>query len=324
MNADERPPRPPWSDFKAALRAAGFRPSRRLGQNFLLDENMTRAIARDAAVGPGDFVLEVGPGCGFLSVHLAQLGVRLLAVELDPILAPIAAAFLAPYPSAEVIEADVLAGKHRLAPAIAARLPGAGPWHLVSNLPYSIGGPVLALLAGRSHPPDSMTVLIQLEVGERLAAEPGTRAWGPLSIAVQWAYAVRILRTVPANLFWPRPAVESAVVRMERRSDRAPARDRARRQRVVARLFQRRRQTLGRVVSDLLRDRRGAEALLAAIGLDSRRRAETLALDELAALADSEALAALDSPQDPSPDSRAPEPDEPEPRPSTPDRKKTS
>ena len=310
MSTGERPPRPPWSDFRAALREAGFRPSRRLGQNFLLDENMTRAIARDAEVAPGDFVLEVGPGCGFLSVHLAQLGARLLAVELDPCLAPIAAAFLAPYPSAEVVEADVLAGKHRLAPAIAARLPKTGAWHLVSNLPYSIGGPVLALLAGRSHPPDSMTVLIQLEVGERLAAAPGTRAWGPLSIAVQWAYTVQGLRTVPASLFWPRPEVESAVVRMERRSDLAPAGDRARRQQIVARLFQRRRQTLGRVVSDLLRDRGRAEALLAAVGLDSRRRAETLSLDELAALADSEPLAAPETTKNPSPDSRAGGPEE--------------
>jgi 16S rRNA (adenine1518-N6/adenine1519-N6)-dimethyltransferase len=285
VSEEERLPRPPWSEFKAALGLAGFRPSRRLGQNFLLDENMARAIARDSGIGADEFVLEVGPGCGFLSVHLADRGARLLAVEVDPRLAPIATAFLAPYPAAEVVLADVLAGKHQLAPAIEARLPEEGPWHLVSNLPYSIGGPVLALLAGLSNPPASMTVLLQLEVGERLAATPGTKAWGPLSVAVQWAFVVEIVRTVPANLFWPRPDVESAVVRMERLSDLAPAAERSRRQQIVARLFQRRRQTLGRVVADLLGDRGRAEALFAEWGLAARRRAETLALPELAALA---------------------------------------
>lgn len=278
-----RPPRPPWRAFREALDGVGFRPSRRLGQNFLLDENAARAIARDARVGPGDRVLEVGPGCGFLSVHLAHAGVALVAVELDRRLAEVARAFLAPYPEAEVVVGDVLAGRDALSPEVERRL-GSGPWHLVSNLPYSVASPVLALCAGREDPPLSMTVLVQGEVASRLAARPGTRAWGPLSVALQIAYRVSPLRSLGPQLFWPRPRVQSTLVRAERREDLGPALDRARLVRVAAALLRHRRQGLTRVLGTLLGDRAAALALLADLGLEGRRRGETLDLGELAAL----------------------------------------
>ncbi|MFT5151880.1 MAG: 16S rRNA (adenine1518-N6/adenine1519-N6)-dimethyltransferase, partial [Planctomycetota bacterium] len=144
---DARPPRPPWSAFKAALADVGFHPSRRLGQNFLLDENVVRAIAHAADLRAGEPVLEVGPGCGFLSVHLAHSGAKLLAVEIDPRLADVARSFLEPYSDVTLIECDVLAGKHKLAPEVEAALPADGEWQLVANLPYSISGPLLALMA---------------------------------------------------------------------------------------------------------------------------------------------------------------------------------
>lgn len=281
----ERPPRPPWSDFKRALDGAGFRPSRRLGQNLLLDENAARAIARDAQVGGGEFVLEVGPGCGFLSVHLAHAGARLLAVEIDERLAPIAARFLEPYGDAEVLVADALAGKRSMNPDVEARLPSSGRWHLVSNLPYSVGGPILANLAARDHPPTSMTVLVQAEVAERLAARAGSREWGPLTIGVQLAYRAEILRRVPPALFWPRPKVDSAVIRFERLEELAPAGERARTRELAARLLQRRRQTVGRVLRDVEGDRGRVEAALAACGVDGGQRTGDLDLVALAALA---------------------------------------
>lgn len=282
---DPRPPRPPWSAFKRALDEAGFRPSRRLGQNLLLDENAARAIARDARIPQGDFVLEVGPGCGFLSVHLAHAGAHLLAVEIDPRLAPVAARFLEPYPEAEVLLADALAGKRALNPEVEQRLPREDPWHLVSNLPYSVGGPILANLADRAHPPDSMTVLVQAEVGERLAARPGSREWGPLTVGLQLAYTAEVLRRVPPGLFWPRPRVDSAVVRLVRHAPLAPVEERRRTRDLAARLLQRRRQTVGRVLGDLLGSREQADRALAAAQVEGGQRTGELDLGALGALA---------------------------------------
>lgn len=281
---EKRAPRPPWSEFKAALEAAGFRPSRRLGQNFLLDENAAKAIVRDAQVSSGDFVLEVGPGCGFLSVHLAHEGVKLLSVEIDTRLAPIAAGFLKPYSNAEVIEADALASKRVLAPEILERIPTSGRWHLVANLPYSVGGPILACLAALPHPPDSMTVLVQAEVADRLAAQAGTRAWGPLTVGVQLAYEAEVVRQVAPGLFWPRPKVDSAVVRMVRREGIPEAPVREARRDLAAGLLQRRRQTLRRVLGDWVKDKQRASAALETAGLDGGQRVGDLDLEGLARL----------------------------------------
>jgi 16S rRNA (adenine1518-N6/adenine1519-N6)-dimethyltransferase len=285
---DAAPPRPPWSEFKDALETAGFRPSRRLGQNFLLDENMARAIARDAEVGAGDVVVEIGPGCGFLSVHLAHSGTQLIACEIDERLFGIAGRFLAPYPNVKLLLADALASKHELAPELDALLPETSDWHVVSNLPYSISGPFLAILAQRAAPPRSITVLVQLEVGERLAALPATGEWGPLSIAVQSAYAVRLVRTVGPDLFWPRPRVSSAVMRLELRAGLAPVEDRQRRLTLIRALFLHRRQSLGRVLRGQL-GAEAAQATLAELGLNPKERAETLGRDLLDALGDAPA-----------------------------------
>jgi len=283
LSAANRPDRPPWADFKAALERAGFHPSRRLGQNFLLDDNMARAIASDAGVTPGRFTLEVGPGCGFLSVHLAHAGAQLLCVEIDGRLAPIAREFLAPYPQAEVIEADVLESKSRLAPAVLERLPRDGAWTLCANLPYSISGPFLATVAQLDHPPARVACLVQKEVAERLASEPGDATWGPLSAAFQEAYEVKLGRFVPPQLFWPRPKVDSAVFLADLRPDLALPEERARRMQFYRDLMQRRRKSLRRVLSDLVGGASAARGL-EALDLDPLRRAETLSLPELRAL----------------------------------------
>jgi 16S rRNA (adenine1518-N6/adenine1519-N6)-dimethyltransferase len=284
--ASARPPRPPWSEFREALKGAGFRPSRRLGQNFLLDENAARAIARDAQVGCGDFVLEVGPGCGFLSVHLAHAGVRLLAVEIDERLAPIAQRFLGPYPDAQVVVGDILAGKHSLCESVLAALPPDGNWHLVSNLPYSVSAPLLALCAGLDCPPSSITVLVQEEVAQRLLARPATREWGPLTVSVLQGFTLQRIRGLAPGLFWPKPKVRSTLVRMTRREDLAPAGERRFRSAFVARLMRQRRQSLARVLKDMLESREQASRLLAERGLGGEVRADTLGLEDLWGLAD--------------------------------------
>ncbi len=280
MSAEAGDNRPPWPVFKAALEAEDFRPSRRYGQNFLLDENTARAIVADARLDPGDSVLEVGTGCGFLTVHLARAVAKLWTVEVDPRLARVASPFLDPFEHVELIEGDVLATKNRLSADVEARLADVERWHLVSNLPYSVSGPVLALVAGHVPRPQSMTVLVQKEVAERLAARPGTKAWGPLSLAVQLAFEPRIVRSVGPASFWPRPRVDSSVVHCAARAE-APSPEAA--GAVVAlarRVFERRRQSLGRVLGDVLGGRERADVVLARAGVDGGGRAEGLSVEE--------------------------------------------
>jgi 16S rRNA (adenine1518-N6/adenine1519-N6)-dimethyltransferase len=269
--------RPSWAHFQERLREAGFRPARRLGQNFLLDENMLQAIARDARIARGETVLEVGPGLGFLTRHLLECGAELVCAEIDERLLAIAQSWLA---GPRWVLGDVLAGKHALAPAVASVLPRNSHWQLVSNLPYSIAAPLLAVLADLEHPPRGMTVLVQREVAERIAARPATSDWGLLSIALQSAYEVELLRHVPPQLFWPRPEVESSVVRLVLR--RAGIEPQRRREllTLAGRLFQRRRQTLGRVLGELW-GRETALGRLAALGWPASRRAEELDLSQL-------------------------------------------
>jgi len=277
--------RAPWSRWKARLEALGFRPSRRLGQNFLLDENVARAIVRDAGVSEGDFVLEVGPGLGFLTGPLLDAGARVLAVEIDGRLAEVLRETLADRPNFELVHADALDGKHSLAAAVLERLPKSEPWRLVANLPYSVSAPLVAVLAGLEHPPEAMTALVQLEVAERFAASPGTSDWGPISARLQAAYEVTTGRPVGAGLFWPRPKVESALAHLSRRPDGPSRAELEELSQLVGTLFQRRRQTLERVLGERLGDRAQARSALAAVGVDPGRRAETLSLAELLALA---------------------------------------
>ena len=281
-----RPERPAWAEFKLALDAAGFHPSRRLGQNFLLDDNMARAIASDAAIERDRFVLEVGPGCGFLSVHLAHAGARLLAVEIDPRLAPIARRFLELYPGAEVIEADVLGSKSRLAPEVLERLPQAGEWTVAANLPYSISGPFLAALARLEHPPTLVACLVQKEVAERLASSPGSKTWGPLSAVFGETFETRLKRSVPPQLFWPRPKVDSAVFVATCVERLAAAPLRASRIDFYRDLLGRRRQTVRRVLRDLMGAER-ADAALGHAGIEPGVRAETLPIEALRTLFES-------------------------------------
>ena len=275
--------RPPWNEFERALTDSGYRPSKRWGQNLLRDPNMARAIARDAQVGPDEFVLEVGPGCGFLTMHLLDLGVRLLGVDIDARLLEVARGLLPEGEGLQLMHCDVLAGKHQLAPEVLALLPSAGAWHLVSNLPYSIGTSVMIVLSRLPNPPTSMTVLIQRELAERIASSPGGKTWGPASVRLQAGYAVKLLRRVPRDLFWPRPKVESQVVRLTARAD-GPAPS-AELDALVDGLFQGRRKTVGRLLADLMGDRAAALGMLEAHAIDPSARPEVLDLGALGALA---------------------------------------
>jgi 16S rRNA (adenine1518-N6/adenine1519-N6)-dimethyltransferase len=278
--------RPPWSSFRAELDAVGFRPSKSLGQNFLVDPNAVHSIAADAGLGKGARVLEIGAGCGFLSLHLAELGVELLAAELDARLLGVARRLLSAYANVSWWQGDVLEGKHALAPSLAAMLPRREAWHLVSNLPYSIAAPVLAVLARLQNPPRTMTVLVQEEVAARITARPGDPEWGALSARLALVFEARAGRSVGAQLFWPRPRVGSRVVHLGfHPSD--PLEPGALRafDALVDALFQHRRKQLLAILADRLGDRARAEVMVGEAGLERRDRPETLSADELLTLA---------------------------------------
>lgn len=275
---DARPAgRPSWTWFRERLETAGFRPSRRLGQNFLIDDNLIRAIVRDADLAPGSAVVEIGVGCGLLTRELLGAGASVLAVEIDARLLPIARELVGPDAPIRWIEADVLAGKHAWNPDVLAALPSA-PWHLVSNLPYGVSAPVLALAAFHEPGPQSVTVLVQSEVADRLCAAPGSGDWGPLSIAVQLAFVPERVRTVPASAFWPRPQIESAVVRLTPRAGRASSAERRGIAELAARVLQHRRQGIARALASALDSRAGSRAALDALGVEALERAENFDL----------------------------------------------
>jgi 16S rRNA (adenine1518-N6/adenine1519-N6)-dimethyltransferase len=280
--------RPPWREFQLALEEAGFRPSKTLGQNFLLDPNMARSLVRDAGVGPGDVAVEIGAGCGFLTVELAEAGCEVRALEVDRRLFAVAARFLAPYARVRLVRGDALAGKHRLGPELVDLLPTAGEFHVVSNLPYAIAGPLMALLAGLANPPTTLSLLVQREVAEKAAAEPGSRDWGALPARLDLAYERRVGRRVPAGLFWPRPRVESRAVHLRLRAgaDVPAGPRRAAFDRVVDALFQHRRKTVTAALAEALASRERAERALAAAGIDPRARPSELATEALLRLAD--------------------------------------
>jgi 16S rRNA (adenine1518-N6/adenine1519-N6)-dimethyltransferase len=193
----------------------GLRPSRALGQNFVADPNTVRRIARLSGVGPGDQVVEIGAGLGSLTLALLETGAHVVAVEVDRYLLPVLRSLAEPA-GAVVVEADAL---HLDWDALL----GPPPWTLVANLPYNVATPLVADLLDHVPAVTSMLVMVQREVGERLAAGVGDDAYGAVSVKVAYWATARVIGRVPPSVFVPQPKVESALVRIDRRP--APAVD---------------------------------------------------------------------------------------------------
>jgi 16S rRNA (adenine1518-N6/adenine1519-N6)-dimethyltransferase len=269
------------TDVRGLLAAHDLRPSRALGQNFLADPNTARRIVRLAGVGPGERVLEIGPGVGSLTVALAEAvapGGRVLALELDRHLLPVLGEVVAGLADVRVVQGDALTADY------GALLGDAGPWSMVSNLPYNVATPLLARLLEDVPALRTLSVMVQKEVAERLAAAPGTRACGAISVKVAYHATASIVGVVPPTVFIPRPKVDSAIVRFERRP--APPVDvpSADSLFTLARAgFAQRRKTLRQSLKPVLGSR--VVEVLGAAGIAPMARAEALSLPEWAALA---------------------------------------
>lgn len=254
------------------------------GQNFLIDSHVIEKIIRAAEIGPEDNVLEIGPGIGTLTQYLAEAAGRVVAVEIDEKLIPVLGETLAEYDNVEVINQDIL--KCDVDSIFEGR-----PFKVVANLPYYITTPIImGLLEGKSHF-DSLTVMIQKEVADRMKAGPGTKDYGALSLAVQYYAEPYLAANVPPNCFMPRPAVGSAVIRLKRRDTPAVAvKDEKLLFKLIRAAFMERRKTLLNAVKnsqelDIPKER--VEEVLTDLGIDTRIRGEALSLQQFALLADS-------------------------------------
>lgn len=210
------------SALRAVLDQHGVRPRKGHGQCFLTDPQAVDAIVRDAGVAPSDRVVEVGTGPGLLTHALAETGAEVVTFDIDRDVQRLARG-LRPWPErVRFEEGDVLAGKHALAPAFRAAFeapPGPGPGSpgrilLVSNLPYGAGTPILLGVLSLPVPPDEITAMVQLEVAEKLLAGPEHPAYGAPSVSVRLKARGRILRRFGPEVFWPRPRVRSALLRL--------------------------------------------------------------------------------------------------------------
>jgi 16S rRNA (adenine1518-N6/adenine1519-N6)-dimethyltransferase len=274
----------------------GIAPQHRYGQNFLIDLNLHELIVNAAAVGPDDVVLEIGPGAGALTALMAERGAAVVAAEIDPAMARLTAEAVEGRLNVRVLNLDALAGKHEIAPEVLDNVRAGlavSPekrFKLVANLPYNAATPIISnLLVHPTLCPVQMVTTIQLELAERLRAEPGTEAYGALSVVVQALADVAMVRVLPPSVFWPRPQVESAIVSITPDpAKRALVDDLAWFHTVVRRVFLHRRKNLRRVLYSLWRDRwtkPEVDAMLEDLGLTGMVRAEAMNVEEFLALA---------------------------------------
>ena len=266
----------------------GVRPTKRLGQNFVIDHGTVRRIVALAGLRSSDVVLEVGPGFGSLTLPLLGAARRVIAVEMDPVLA-------AALPGTVATQAPALAARLEVVTADAARireLPGEPPTVLVANLPYNATVPVLLNVLARLQSLRAGLVMVQAEVGARMCAPPGSREYGVSSAKLAWFAQMRPAGPVARTVFWPVPGVDSCLVSFTRTDPPPTSASREQVFAVIDAAFGQRRKTLRAALASWAGSAQEAERLVRAAGLDPGARGEALSIAEFARLAQ----AALDSP----------------------------
>ena len=269
----------------AVLQKYGVRAQKKYGQNFLIDTHVLERIMDAAQIAGEDFVLEIGPGIGTMTQYLAERAGHVTAVEIDRTLIPILRETLGNYENVEIINEDILKLDIR---ALIQERNGGRPVKVVANLPYYITTPILMELLEKRLPIASITVMVQKEVAERMQTGPGSKEYGALSLAVQYYARPRIVANVPPNCFLPRPAVGSAVIRLDCwEKPPVEVRDESFLFALIRGAFQQRRKTLPNALAgsgELELSREQVAAALEEMGLDAAVRGERLSLEQFAQL----------------------------------------
>lgn len=268
------------------LKKYDFRFQKKFGQNFLIDEHVINKIIDAADVGKDDFVLEIGPGIGTLTQHLAYNAREVAAVEIDKNLLPVLEDTLGGYDNVTVINEDIL--KLDIVKLVNEKN-GGRPVKVVANLPYYITTPIIMGLFEKHVPIESMTVMVQKEVADRMASGPGTKNYGALSLAVQYYSEPYLAANVPPNCFMPRPNVGSAVIRLTLKKDKMQVKDEALMFRLIRAAFEQRRKTYINGLknsSELPISKEQWEEIFKRMELSPSIRGEALKLDEFAKLSD--------------------------------------
>ena len=268
------------ADVRELAARLGVRPTKTLGQNFVVDANTVRRIVRAAGVGGADVVLEIGPGLGSLTLALLDVAAAVVAVEIDPVLAgELPATVAARRPDAASRLTVVLADALRLT-----ELP-LEPTALVANLPYNVSVPVLLTVLERFGSVRSGLVMVQAEVADRLAAAPGDRTYGVPSVKAAWYADVRRAGSIGRTVFWPAPNVDSGLVAFTRREPPVTPATREEVFACVDAAFAQRRKTLRAALAGWAGSPDAAERVLRAAGVDPRTRGEQLTVGQFAEVA---------------------------------------
>ena len=270
------------ADIRELAAAAGIRPTKQLGQNFVIDPNTVRRIVRAAGIRPDDVVVEVGPGLGSLTLALLPAASRVVAIEIDPALARA-------LPATVADRQPALAGRFHLLHADAmavTELPGPPPTAMVANLPYNVAVPVLLHMLAAFPTIARTLVMVQAEVADRLAAQPGSRTYGVPSVKAAWYAQVKRAGSIGRNVFWPAPNVDSGLVALTRHEPPPTSARRAEVFAVIDAAFAQRRKTLRAALANWAGSAPAAEAALAAAGVSPQARGESLTVAEFAAIAE--------------------------------------
>ena len=271
----------------AVLQRYGFNFQKKYGQNFLIDTHVLDKIIGAAQIGPDDFVLEIGPGIGTMTQYLAEAAREVVAVEIDTKLIPILEDTLKEYDNVTVLNEDIL--KVDIC-KIAEEKNAGKPIKVVANLPYYITTPIIMGLFESEVPLESITVMVQKEVADRMQVGPGTKDYGALSLAVQYYAEPYVVANVPPNCFIPRPAVGSAVIRLTRYQEKpVKVEDASFMFKIIRASFNQRRKTLQNGLynsGELHIPKEKTVAALEEMGLTPTIRGEKLSLEEFARLSD--------------------------------------
>ena len=275
------------SATKEIINKYSFAFQKKFGQNFLIDSNVLESIIRGAEITKDDFVLEIGPGIGTMTQYLCEAARQVVAVEIDKMLIPILEDTLSEYDNVEVINQDVLKVDIK---SLAEEKNNGKPIKVVANLPYYITTPIIMGLFESGVPIDSITIMVQKEVADRMQTGPGSKDYGALSLAVQYYATAKVILNVSATCFMPRPNVDSAVIKLTRHKEpTVNVADEKLMFKIIRASFNQRRKTLVNGlynVGGLNKSKEELAAVLESIGLAANVRGETLTLEQFAALSD--------------------------------------